>query len=801
MACREGIRVCPGEPHGMSTTAENQRQIFLNSQAEQLTPLQRGLLPWLYTAWAEGSLGPEALSQLADQLPTQSFEPEAMATVRLLLGGSLTPQDFNQLHRLIQQSAALVEGVDWAGLTRLSDFSARLAGEQLTENDRLSLKILEDHLQLTGAAVPGELIPRAARASRSSQPHRFNPRPLRKMLAGPRPEHREKMFHLLEHPRFRHEYGIPTAVFRDRVYNWCLDFSKEGLGALPYPTEVGGGGELLGFLSAVEALAHFDLSLMIKFGVHFGLFCGSVYHLGSERHHREILPDGLSLQLPGCFAMTETGHGSNVRALETTATYDAERQEFVIHTPNLAARKDYIGNAALHARMATVFAQLHIGEENFGVHAFLVPIRDERGAPLPGIQIEDCGEKVGLHGVDNGRLRFTQVRIPRLNLLDRFAQVSAEGNYSSPITSPTKRFFSMISTLVLGRVTLAAAATSVSKNALAIAIRYGEQRRQFGAEGAPEQAILDYQTHQRRLMPRLASTLALNFAFQDLSLRCVDSLNTEEGRRQIESLAAGLKSWGTWHAFETVQACRECCGGQGYLACNRLGAMRDDLDVFLTFEGDNTVLMQLVAKSLLTEFRHQFSEMGFVGLLQYLSRRATEAVSSWNPLVTRSVDPHHLRDFDFHVRAFKARENHLLTRVAGRLKRLIEGGQEPWSAFNQCQDHLVTLARANVERNLLECFQAAVMRCGDAPTQAVLSQFCSLFALSRLEHDRAWFLENGYFEGAKSKAIRDQVLELSRQTRPMAWDVVSAFGIPDKLLSAPIALGDYPSPPAPQAPC
>ena len=783
----------------MSVTVENQRQSFLRSEASQLTALQRAVLPLLYVAWSESSVDPEGLTRIADQLPAESFPSDGLQAVRLLLDASLTPQEFNQLHKLIVEAAGT--GVEWSSLSQLAEFCLALAGPELDAPGTQALHLLEKQLGLTGAAVPVELYPEHHKSPvRSDDPRRFNPRPLKQMLAGPRPEFRQKMFETLEHPRFRHEYGLPTAVFRDRVYNWCVEFSREGLGRLAYPVEVGGGGDLLAFLTAMEALSHFDLSLVIKFGVHFGLFCGSVFHLGTERHHKEILPKGLSLELPGCFAMTETGHGSNVRSLETTATYDGERQEFVIHTPNQAARKDYIGNAALHAHMATVFAQLIIQDQPFGVHAFLVPIRDPDGAAMPGVHIEDCGEKAGLHGVDNGRLRFTQVRVPRQNLLDRFAQVSPEGVYSSPITSPTKRFFTMISTLVLGRVTLAAAATSVSKNALTIALRYGEQRRQFGAEGAPEQAILDYQTHQRRLMPRLASTLALNFAYQDLSLRCVDSLDSEEGRRRVESLAAGLKAWGTWHAFDTVQHCRECCGGQGYLAVNRFASMRNDLDVFLTFEGDNTVLMQLVAKSLLTEFRHQFSEMGFVGLLQYLSRRATEAVSAWNPLVTRSVDPAHLRDFDFHLRAFKARENHLLTRVAGRLKRMIESGSEPWSAFNECQDHLLTLAKASVERNLLECFQAAVQRCADAPTQAVLVQFCNLFALSRLELDRAWFLENGYFEGPKSKAIRDQVLELCRQTRLMAWDVVAAFGIPNKLLSAPIALGDFPAPPVAPTP-
>ena len=134
--------------------------------------------------------------------------------------------------------------------------------------------------------------------------------------------------------------------------------------------------------------------------------------------------------------MTETGHGSNVQALRTTATYDAETQEFVIHTPDDDARKDYIGNAARDGRMAVVFAQLIAGGEERGVHALLVPIRDEHGDPCPGVRLEDCGAKLGLNGVDNGRIWFDHVRVPRENLLDRYAQVARGRHLLQPDREP-----------------------------------------------------------------------------------------------------------------------------------------------------------------------------------------------------------------------------------------------------------------------------------------------------------------------------------------------------------------------------
>src|SRR5690606_9315026 len=145
-----------------------------------------------------------------------------------------------------------------------------------------------------------------------------------------------------------------------------------------------------------------DLSLVIKFGVQFGLFGMSIYFLGTEKHHRQYLRDIGTLQLPGCFAMTETGHGSNVRGIETTATYDHAQRSFIIHTPNGPAQKEYIGNAACHGQLATVFAKLILDAKDYGVNAFLVPIRDSSGTVLPGVSIRDCGRKMGLNGVDNG---------------------------------------------------------------------------------------------------------------------------------------------------------------------------------------------------------------------------------------------------------------------------------------------------------------------------------------------------------------------------------------------------------------
>src|SRR3954468_10016469 len=295
---------------------------------------------------------------------------------------------------------------------------------------------------------------------------------LRKLLDGRYPETRDRVRWWLSEPGNAPADDLELEEHRARVLAWAQELSSQGDTAIGYPVEYGGKGSPGESVTAFEALAMGDLSLLVKCGVQFGLFGGAILHLGTERHHERYLRDVASLELPGCFAMTETGHGSNVQALGTTATYDAADEAFVIHTPSEDARKDYIGNAARDGRMAVVFAQLHSGGEARGVHALLVPIRDEQGNPLPGVRIEDCGAKLGLNGVDNGRLYFDHVRVPRENLLDRYAQVHADGTYVSPIENPTKRFFTMLGTLVQGRVCVGGAANSASKVALVIATRH-----------------------------------------------------------------------------------------------------------------------------------------------------------------------------------------------------------------------------------------------------------------------------------------------------------------------------------------
>jgi len=576
---------------------------------------------------------------------------------------------------------------------------------------------------------------------------------------------------------------LPREDYRDRVRDLVVEMAATGQTGMGFPEEYGGGGDIGASVAAFETLAFGDLSVLVKVGVQFGLFGGAILQLGTKQHHDAYLPELVTGQLMGCFAMTEAGHGSNVQALGTVAAYDVRSGEFVITTPVTKrgdeARKDYIGNAARHARLAVVFAQLETGpaddRERQGVHAFVVPIRDEDGAPMPGVRIEDDGLKLGLNGVDNGRLWFDAVRVPRDALLNRFADVGADGGYESPIDNPNRRFFTMLGTLVQGRVCVGGAGINAAKVALAIAVRYAVRRRQFEAQAEDEeQLLLDYGMHQRRLLPLLARTYALHFAQEVVASRLHDvfsgqfsgEADDEKTRRELESRAAGTKALGTWHATETIQECREACGGAGYLAVNRFAALKADTDVFTTFEGDNHVLLQLVAKGLLTDYASEFEEVDQLGMVRFVTGMAVEAVierTSVHKLLERLKDvlpggdkwddEAGILDTDYHLAMLRFREEHQLAGVARRLKRGTDAGMNPGLVFSRVQDHVIAAARSHVERLVLEAFVDKLASLEDSENKRALALLCDLHALSVIEADRAWFMEHGRLTVVRSKAI------------------------------------------------
>lgn len=527
-----------------------------------------------------------------------------------------------------------------------------------------------------------------------------------------------------------------------------------------------------------EVIGMYDHSLAVKLGVHYFLWGGAIQFFGTKRHHDKWLRDTENYVIKGCFAMTELGHGSNVRGIETVTTYDSKTGEFVINSPCESAQKYWIGGAANHATHTIVFSQLNINGKSEGVHAFIAQIRDTDGNICPNVRVADCGHKIGLNGVDNGRIWFDNVRIPRENLLNSVADVSPDGQYLSAIKDPDQRFAAFLAPLTSGRVTIATSAVYSSKMSLAIAIRYSLTRRAFSiTPNQPEVLLLDYPSHQRRLLPLLAKTYAMSFAANYLKMIYVK--RTPESNKTIHVVSSAFKAILTWHNMRTLQECREACGGQGLKTENRIGQMKGEYDVQSTFEGDNNVLMQQVSKALLAEYiAVQKRNRPFKGLgLEHMNKSC--------PVVPSQLTSSTLRSSQFQTDIFCLRERDLLIRFAAEMSQLQAQGLSREYALLQSYQLAEDLGRAFSDRAILQTFLDAEAAVSSGPLKSMLSLLRSMHVLIILEED-ASFLRYGYLSPDNAAGIRKEVTILCSELRPHALALVSSFGIPDAFLS-PIA--------------
>ncbi|RZJ68318.1 MAG: acyl-CoA oxidase [Flavobacterium sp.] len=745
---------------------------------------QQSFLPLLYLAWSDDLLTQKEHEIIRGFISSQSWLSDSSKSELLSKLDVSAPPSREEL--AAWKTTIHSELVKNPELRSLFSLSLALSGNSDGfANARNEFVQLENELGILGEEIllsfrTGE----NTLTAKHDTVHGFDIEKLTRLLEGDESDIIKKVKAVITRRDFAYETSTDVDVYREKVLEWCKILADENLGNMAFPTEFGGGGNMRDYFAIMETLSYHDLSLVIKFGVQFGLWGMSVYFLGTQKHHEEYLQKIGSLELPGCFAMTEMHHGSNVKGLETTATYDHSNKTFVIKTPHKKAQKEYIGNAAKHGQMATVFAKLIIDGKDYGVNTFIVPIRNVDGTIADGVEIGDCGHKMGLNGVDNGTISFHDVVIPKENMLDRFASVNENGEFESPIPSDNRRFFTMLGTLVGGRIGIPRSALSAMKSGLTIAIKYSDQRRQFGPEGGSEVPILNYRMHQRRLLPYLAKSYALHFTLRHLTNRFLN--RTEDEMQKIEALAAGMKAYTTWTVRDALQECREAIGGKGYLSENRIDALKNDTEIYTTFEGDNTVLMQLVAKNRLSVFRKEFGKLDVGGMITYVYENAKTVVSEKNPIITRRTDEAHLRDFEFHLQAFYYREKTILASAARRLKKLIDGGMDAYDAFNVAQHQMMDVANAYLERVILEQYHAFITTVSDADIKNRLVQLAQLFALSLIEGHKGWYLEDGYMESAKTKAIRKLVNQLCWDIRQDAVPLVDAFAIPQSCLGAQI---------------
>jgi len=412
--------------------------------------------------------------------------------------------------------------------------------------------------------------------------------------------------------------------------------------------------------------------------LHFDGFQRTIELLGSEDQKRHWIPKCLNLQTIGCYCQTELGHGSDVQSLETTATYDVTTHEFIIHSPTVSSIKFWPGGLGKLSNHAVVQAQMYIEGKHFGVQTFVVRIRDDEHLPSEGIHVGDIGTKFGFNSEDNGFVKFTNVRIPRENLLNRYVQVAEDGTFTKASDGAIKLAYGNMLYLriaiFLGR--------SIQFSRLAtIGIRYSIIRRQFkDAETGEERQILDYQTQQYRLFPLLGISYAIRLTWEDL----ISKYNTfeaevNEGRepfallKELHTLASCLKPLVTWRMRKFGEYVKQCCGGHGFLNVSGIHRIIKSEEGLVTAEGTNLVITQQTGRYLLAEAGKLAKGQRLTGITSFLNEASSSTLKAAN---YSSVN-------DLIVAAFEKRVAFYLNYASNKFQKLIGEGMDLQTVWNE----------------------------------------------------------------------------------------------------------------------
>ncbi|KAF4046355.1 Acyl-CoA oxidase domain-containing protein [Phytophthora infestans] len=528
--------------------------------------------------------------------------------------------------------------------------------------------------------------------------------------------------------------------------------------------------------------------------VHRAMFIPTLENQADNGQQAKWLPLARGYKIIGAYAQTELGHGSNVQGLETTAVYDKETQTFILNSPTLTSRKWWPGGLGKTATHAIVHAKLQIDGDDEGVQAFIVHLRSlEDHSPLPGIELGDIGPKVRFKSLDNGYAVFRNVRIPRRNMLMKYAKVRKDGTFIKPKNSKL-----VYLTMTQVRAYLILKLSFVLGAATTITTRFSAARVQgkkvtSSDDMIKEYQVLDYQNQQHVLLPLLSLAYAANFAGRaitalhddtlDLVTRGHGSFTTQIA--EIHAISSGLKAFLADRVNDGIEQCRRLCGGSGFLQSSNLAHLFAENVGARTFEGTFDVLVQQHARYLLkahARLRRSEATRGDYEETPTSFLRFTE-------LYIRPglrCNAHRAEDFGkFHVLtdAFEVR-------AARSIQRLAEAMATSGNDRNACMMLMTTVSTHHAELMLLKSFVSGVYALPAGKTKAAVAQLCQLFGASLLVRGLGDFRQDDYFSHAQGGMVHQQLQKLLSPVRRNAVRLTDAWDFSDFELNSTIGRYD-----------
>ncbi|XP_032893235.1 LOW QUALITY PROTEIN: peroxisomal acyl-coenzyme A oxidase 2 [Amblyraja radiata] len=504
----------------------------------------------------------------------------------------------------------------------------------------------------------------------------------------------------------------------------------------------------------------------LAFGVHNLVFIPTIMKLGTDAQIAKWVPLAKDYHIIGTYAQTELGHGTNLRALETTATFDASSQDFVLNTPKVSSIKWWPGDLGRSASHAVVLAQLYTQGVCHGMHAFIVQVRSLLDhSALPGISVGDIGPKLAFEQVDNGYLRMQNVHIPKDNMLSRYSRVASDGSYIKQ-GSDRINYISMVFTRVgiLSREILPALA-----KACVIAVRYSAVRRQ-------SELSLGRQNFAFHLMGSSLEAFCKKVNLQIKTERNISSLP------ELHALSAGMKALMSATCTAGVETCRRACGGHGYSMLSGLPSLYGRVVASCTYEGENTVMLLQTARFLMKCLARVDSGQPLPQSVSYLSEPVSRYCSAKEK--TDFFKPF------LYTEAYKHRAQRLIKDSGDKLQSLLQSGFEQYVAWNVTSAQLAKTAIAHcqyiVVKNFVEIIEGLKL---EAEVQQVIKRLCDLHALTGILSNAGDFLYDGYITGKQLDLVTSSHLDLLALIRTDAVSIVDAFDYSDQQLNS--AIGSY----------